>query len=586
MSVLGAGLILGLLACARYSQGKIDIAAGDAVLERRLNAYPNDFILTKPYNEDPNNWLVFIHCIGMLYMLLGLNTVCDVYFAGALEIMTEAWNIKPDIAGATFMAAGGSAPELFTSLLGAVVSESDVGFGTIVGSAVFNVLFVIGCCGLVAPGGILLTWWPLFRDCSYYILSLGVLAWFAYSGGVSLAEAIILFCMYIGYCLIMVINEQLESKAQGIVDMIKGKSSEVHPLSDNDEPKDDAKADGKNGAASTAYGKLDEDGAPKDAAVDAFPAAGNFDVEAGTVEDDAATKKDQDGEEEVATELAAPAEAGATKLHVADIAGFADGDEITIGEEEHVVAGTDSPGDDRNGFGFILLQTPLENSYPVGTAVTKKEEEDAIDFFDWPEGALNQLYWILTCPVTAPLWYLTPIPRVEKNMFAASFLIALVWIAMFSTFLVWWIEILTEILQLPIIVMGFTVLAAGTSIPDLISSMAVAKKGEGDMAVSSSIGSNIFDILVGLPIPWIIKIAFVEGLGNGVAGFEVRITSPYITFYVLILLFMVLATILSIHCNGWRLNKYLGPAMIILWLLFLLVAILTEMGEPDLGILR
>jgi len=52
--------------------------------------------------------------------------------------------------------------------------------------------------------------------------------------------------------------------------------------------------------------------------------------------------------------------------------------------------------------------------------------------------------------------------------------------------------------------MGITFIAAGTSIPDLITSVIVARQGHGDMAVSSSIGSNIFDILVGLPLPWIL----------------------------------------------------------------------------------
>lgn len=53
-------------------------------------------------------------------------------------------------------------------------------------------------------------------------------------------------------------------------------------------------------------------------------------------------------------------------------------------------------------------------------------------------------------------------------------------------------------------VMGLTFLAAGTSIPDLITSVIVARKGFGDMAVSSSVGSNIFDVTVGLPVPWLI----------------------------------------------------------------------------------
>merc|ERR1712013_563199 len=92
---------------------------------------------------------------------------------------------------------------------------------------------------------------------------------------------------------------------------------------------------------------------------------------------------------------------------------------------------------------------------------------------------------------------------------------------------------------LHIVIAGFTVLASGTSIPDLVSSMAVARTGEGDMAVSSSIGSNIFDILVGLPIPWILKIGLIEQGINGNSGFEVAIKSPYIAVYVLLLLFMV-----------------------------------------------
>jgi len=55
------------------------------------------------------------------------------------------------------MAAGGSAPELFTSFIGTFVSNSQVGFGTIIGSAVFNVLFVIGMCAIFSKGELKLT---------------------------------------------------------------------------------------------------------------------------------------------------------------------------------------------------------------------------------------------------------------------------------------------------------------------------------------------------------------------------------------------------------------------------------------------
>ena len=110
-------------------------------------------------------------------MFLALAIVCDDYFVPALEDISEALDLSPDVAGATFMAAGGSAPELFTSLVGAF-TDSNVGIGTIVGSAVFNILFVIGACAFVvgftldANGNNMflnLTWYPLFRDILFYV---------------------------------------------------------------------------------------------------------------------------------------------------------------------------------------------------------------------------------------------------------------------------------------------------------------------------------------------------------------------------------------------------------------------------------
>ena len=109
---------------------------------------------------------------------MGLAVVCDEYFVPALEVLTDRMQISNDVAGATLMAAGGSAPELATSFLGVFVAKSDVGFGTIVGSAVFNVLFVIGMCVLYSKDTLHLTAWPLVRDCFYYALSLGALAVF------------------------------------------------------------------------------------------------------------------------------------------------------------------------------------------------------------------------------------------------------------------------------------------------------------------------------------------------------------------------------------------------------------------------
>lgn len=62
-------------------------------------------------------------------MFVALAVVCDEFFVPSLDVIIEELDVQQDVAGATFMAAGGSAPELFTSVIGVFVSFDDVGIG-------------------------------------------------------------------------------------------------------------------------------------------------------------------------------------------------------------------------------------------------------------------------------------------------------------------------------------------------------------------------------------------------------------------------------------------------------------------------
>lgn len=55
-----------------------------------------------------------------------------------------------DVAAATFMAVATSSPELFINIISTFVTKSDLGIGTIVGSAMFNTLGVGAIGGLAA----------------------------------------------------------------------------------------------------------------------------------------------------------------------------------------------------------------------------------------------------------------------------------------------------------------------------------------------------------------------------------------------------------------------------------------------------
>jgi small-conductance mechanosensitive channel len=149
---------------------------GEYIMEESI--YSGEHVsrkLCKP-PADPKYTAVF-YAIAVLYLLIALAIVCDDFFCPSLDVLADWMNLSPDVAGATLMAAGSSAPELFTSAVG-TFQRSDVGFGTVVGSAVFNVLFVVGICVLVTKIPLKITWWPLMRDSFFYLVTIVVLAIF------------------------------------------------------------------------------------------------------------------------------------------------------------------------------------------------------------------------------------------------------------------------------------------------------------------------------------------------------------------------------------------------------------------------
>jgi len=186
--------------------------------------------------------------------------------------------------------------------------------------------------------------------------------------------------------------------------------------------------------------------------------------------------------------------------------------------------------------------------------------------------AREWIWYIISLPLVLVLTVTIPdVQRPGKGKWCyVAFICSIAWIGGFSYFMVDWAAKVGATFGVPDVLMGLTVLAAGTSVPDLLSSVIVARRGQGDMAVSSSVGSNIFDILVGLPIPWLIYSA----ANNGEA---VYIDSAGVVRSLLILIGMLVLVIISIHCQGWKLTKVLGGMMFLFYIAFLVQAIVLEL---------
>jgi len=354
-------LCVGVMLAAYAMGGHEGEHEGAAPSRRKLYEYEAgvcDSFLVSHYRTVAMALLIW----GIFYMFWGLAIVCDDYFVTSLEDISEALKLSPDVAGATFMAAGSSAPELFTSLMGVFAVKNDVGIGTIVGSAVFNLCCIIGGTALFTPVVLVIDWKPITRDTIFYGVSIVAMIYVLKDGVVTLMEAIALILCYVVYVAFMYKNEP-------IMECVSNACGENPPA------------------------KVEED-------------------------DDEKKEEEEDD----------------------------DGDES-----------------------------------PIASAVAKP---------------LSMIFTI-TIPNCS-------IPE-NKNKYLLTFFMSIVWIGVLSYFMVTWASKLGCIWNIHPAVMGVTVLAAGTSVPDAIGSLLVARDGKGDMAVSNAIGSNVFDILLGLGLPWMLS---------------------------------------------------------------------------------
>ena len=135
------------------------------------------------------------------------------------------------------------------------------------------------------------------------------------------------------------------------------------------------------------------------------------------------------------------------------------------------------------------------------------------------DGAFDKFLWIAGMPFVC--LFTVTVPDCSKTKgekyYMLTFLMSIAWIGGLCTGMVQAATWIGCILGIDPIVMGITLLAVGTSVPDALGSMIVARAGEADMAIANAVGSNVFDILLGLGFPWMLRgkfgfLSFVSSL--------------------------------------------------------------------------
>jgi len=219
-----------------------------------------------------------------------------------------------------------------------------------------------------------------------------------------------------------------------------------------------------------------------------------------------------------------------------------------------------------------------------GAAEPPEEDDDGVILWPLPEGIQGKIVWFLLLPISIPMFITIPDVRWKtgptnwENWYPITFFMAIVWIGVFSFLMVWWATVLGDLIGISQAVMGLTFLAAGTSVPDLLTSVSVARMGFGDMAVSSSIGSNIFDILIGLPLPWLVMC--IVNAVDGKPAVAQLAKEGTLSFSIIVLVLMLFAVISTIALNKFAMTKKLGATMFCLYGVFLAQDLLRYPNGP------
>jgi len=126
---------------------------------------------------------------------------------------------------------------------------------------------------------------------------------------------------------------------------------------------------------------------------------------------------------------------------------------------------------------------------------------------------------------------------------------------------------LAHALGLSELVVGLTIIAVGTSLPELATSLLAAWKGERDIAVGNIVGSNLFNLLA------------VLGLAGLVSPEKIPVAQNAISFDFPVMLAVMLAC-LPVFFAGYRISRWEGALFFAYYIAYTAYLIMKSNGEP------
>jgi cation:H+ antiporter len=156
----------------------------------------------EPLKEQPLIVQLGLIVFGLALLVLGSRWLVN----GAVAV-AETLGVSQLIIGLTVIAAGTSLPEIATSVIASLRGERDLAVGSVVGSNIFNLVFVLGIVGTIAPEGIAVPAAALNFDIPVMIaVALATLPIFFTGCVIARWEGLLFLGYYIAYVLYLILD--------------------------------------------------------------------------------------------------------------------------------------------------------------------------------------------------------------------------------------------------------------------------------------------------------------------------------------------------------------------------------------------
>ncbi|XP_069134964.1 mitochondrial sodium/calcium exchanger protein-like [Argopecten irradians] len=481
-----------------------------------------------------------------IFLFIGLAVTADDFFCPALSVISETMHLSHNVAGVTFLAFGNGAPDIFSAIAAignAKNGDAGLAIGALFGAGVFVTTIVAGSIAVICPFQAMQR--PFLRDVIFYLAAAFWSFTILWKKEIKKIEAIGFILMYAGYVVVVVFGRYIYQKYKSFVPL---KDGEVTVREENDD------------------------------SYETLPGS-NQKSERDPLLDD---RINRSTEEE-------PTETNSLQEFLAAI------NPIDIEKWPDMKIYTKV---------YEVFKAPIMFLLIITVPVVDKEE----DKHKWNR-YLNSLQCFTglvfsslatkvgldTIGGTFPVWALALIigaalsalvfftskddeqPKYHPAFAYLGFLVACIWIYSVANEIVNILQTFGIVLNISNAILGLTLLAWGNSIGDLIADTVMARQGYPRMGISACFGGPLFNLLLGIGIPFT-----VATIKNG-ADYQLEITFEEVVLAAFLMLSLI-TSLLIVPLSKFKMSRTYGIILIVLYGIFLVVAILAETNVIDVKI--